>query len=82
MSKEYHKKYFQDHKSIYRERHKKIRQQEAIKKIEELERQLASSNEIREAEKKILIQEIAKNKELENRIRILNERIDDICGGR
>ena len=38
------------------------------KLIKELERQLASSNKIRKAEKKILIQEIAKNKELQDRI--------------
>jgi flagellar biosynthesis/type III secretory pathway protein FliH len=38
--------------------------QKAIKKIEELERQLASSNSIREAEKKILIDEIEINTKL------------------
>jgi hypothetical protein len=52
--------------------------QKANVRIEELERQLASSNEIREAEKKILIQEVEKNKELKEVIRILKERIDDM----
>jgi Zn-dependent M32 family carboxypeptidase len=51
--------------------------QKATKKIEELERQLASSTEIREAEKKILIQEIEKNKELENRIKEFEKELEN-----
>ena len=50
------------------------------KKIEELERQLASSNEIRGAEKKILIKEIAKNKKLEKRIKELETENEDKKG--
>ena len=49
--------------------------QKANIKIEELERQLASSTEIREAEKKILIQEIAKNTELKKQIKYLEEEV-------
>jgi len=51
-----------------------------VERREQLERQLASSNEIREAEKKILIQEIAKNKELENRIKELEAKKEDLEG--
>ncbi len=39
-----------------------------LSRINELERQLESSNQIREAEKKILIKEIGRNKKLEDGI--------------
>lgn len=46
----------------------------ANEKIKELERQLESSNQIREAEKKILIEEIEKNKALKESLDALEQR--------
>jgi hypothetical protein len=50
--------------------------QKANQQIEELERQLKSSNSIREAEKKILIEKIEENTVLKAKIKLLKERID------